>query len=93
MRFIEASKTFTLNKSTYINLRWFAYSGQIFAILIVQFFFQFNFDYFYPFDQNDFNEIDKKKSIILPYYTRAEFYKKNYFEKFKYLRNNNKKLR
>jgi len=45
MRFIEASKTFTLNKSTYINLRWFAYSGQIFAILIVQFLLQFKFNY------------------------------------------------
>ena len=46
MKFIETSKYFSLNKSTYVNLRWIAYIGQLIAILIVQFFFQFNFDYF-----------------------------------------------
>ena len=35
----EASKKlYSLNKSTYINLRWIAYIGQLTAILIVQFF-------------------------------------------------------
>ena len=47
MELPEASKKlYSLNKSTYINLRWFAYSGQLTAILIVQFFLQYNFDYF-----------------------------------------------
>ena len=45
MKFIEASKNFSLNKSTYTNLRWIAYIGQIFAILIVQFLLQFEFNY------------------------------------------------
>lgn len=46
MEFIKTSKVFYLNKSTYINLRWIAYIGQLIAILIVEFFLQFNFDYF-----------------------------------------------
>ena len=46
MEFLKASNIFYLNKSTYLNLRWIAYIGQLIAILIVQFFFQFNFDYF-----------------------------------------------
>ena len=47
MELPEASKKlYSLNKSTYVNLRWFAYSGQLTAILIVQFFLQYNFDYF-----------------------------------------------
>ena len=45
MKFIEASKNFTLNKSTYINLRWIAYIGQLSAVIIVQFFLQYNFNY------------------------------------------------
>ena len=46
MEFLKASKIFYLNKSTYLNLRWIAYTGQLIAILVVQFFFQFDFDYF-----------------------------------------------
>jgi len=46
MEFIKGSKVFSLNKSTYINLRWIAYSGQLVAILIVEFFLQFSFNYF-----------------------------------------------
>ena len=46
MEFFKASKIFYLNKSTYLNLRWIAYIGQLSAILIVQFFLQFDFDYF-----------------------------------------------
>ena len=45
MKFFETSKKFTLNKSTYVNLRWIAYLGQIISILLVQFYFKFNFDY------------------------------------------------
>lgn len=45
MKFIEISKLFSLNKSTYVNLRWIAYIGQIIAILIVEFYLQFNFNY------------------------------------------------
>jgi len=46
MEFIKASNLYSLNKSTYVNLRWIAYIGQISAILIVQFFLKYNFDYF-----------------------------------------------
>ena len=45
MKFLETSKKFTLNKSTYVNLRWIAYLGQIISILVVQFYFEFNFNY------------------------------------------------
>ena len=50
----------------------------------------FNFDYFKPFDQNSFIEMQQNKSIILPYYTRAEFYRKNLFGKYNNLRNKKK---
>ena len=43
----ETSKLFSLNKSTYINLRWIAYAGQLSAILIVQFFLEYKFNYFF----------------------------------------------
>ena len=46
MEFIKTSDLYSLNKSTYINLRWIAYIGQLFTILIVQFFFKFDFYYF-----------------------------------------------
>ena len=47
MKFQETSNLFSLNKSTYTNLRWIAYLGQLSAILIVQFFLEFSFNYFY----------------------------------------------
>ena len=46
MEFIKASNLYSLNKSTYVNLRWIAYIGQLTAILIVEFYLKFNFDYF-----------------------------------------------
>ena len=46
MEFIKTSNLYSLNKSTYINLRWIAYIGQIFTILTVQFYFEFSFNYF-----------------------------------------------
>jgi len=45
MRFREASNKLSLNKLTYINLRWIAYLGQFFTILLVEFFFEFKFNY------------------------------------------------
>ena len=47
MKFIETSKNYSLNKSTYVNLRWIAYIGQLIAILIVQFVLNFKFNYFF----------------------------------------------
>ena len=47
MRSQETSKLFSLHKSTYINLRWIAYAGQLTAILIVQFFLEYKFNYFF----------------------------------------------
>ena len=46
MKFFQTSNLYSLNKSTYVNLRWIAYIGQISAILIVQFLFEFKFNYF-----------------------------------------------
>ncbi len=45
MKFRETSKIYLLNKITYINLRWIAYSGQLATILLVEFFFKFKFEY------------------------------------------------
>ena len=46
MEFSKTSEIYSLNKSTYINLRWIAYTGQLIAILYVKFFLQFDFKYF-----------------------------------------------
>ena len=46
MEFNKTSNLYSLNKSTYVNLRWIAYIGQLIAILIVQFFLKYKFDYF-----------------------------------------------
>ena len=43
--FIKNSNLYSLNKSTYVNLRWIAYIGQIITIFVVQFIFNFNFNY------------------------------------------------
>ena len=45
MRFLKTSNLYSLNKSTYVNLRWIAYIGQLTAILTVQFLLNFNFNY------------------------------------------------
>ena len=45
MKFFEASNLYSLNKSTYVNLRWIAYTGQLLAIIFVQFFLNFKFNY------------------------------------------------
>ena len=45
MKFSEASNLYSLNKSTYTNLRWIAYIGQLSAILFVEFFLNFKFNY------------------------------------------------
>ncbi len=47
MEFIKASNLYTLNKSTYVNLRWIAYIGQLSTILFVQFYLKYSFDYFF----------------------------------------------
>ena len=45
MRFVENSEIYNLNKSTYVNLRWIAFIGQIFAIFFVEFILRFKFNY------------------------------------------------
>ena len=45
MKFFETSKIYSLNKSTYVNLRWIAYIGQLSAILYVKFILKFNFSF------------------------------------------------
>ena len=45
MKFPETSNLFSLNKSTYVNLRWIAYIGQLLSILIVEFILNFKFNY------------------------------------------------
>ena len=46
MKFFGASNLYSLNKSTYVNLRWIAYIGQLTTILFVEFFLKFSFNYF-----------------------------------------------
>ena len=46
MEFFKTSELYSLNKYTYVNLRWIAYFGQISAILIVQFLLDYTFHYF-----------------------------------------------
>ena len=46
MELSKASNLYSLNKSTYVNLRWIAYIGQLSAILIVQFVLKYDFNYF-----------------------------------------------
>ena len=45
MELSNTSNLYSLNKSTYINLRWIAYIGQLSTIIIVQFFLKFDFNY------------------------------------------------
>ena len=45
MKFFENSELYTLNRSTYVNLRWIAFLGQIISILTVEFIFEFKFNY------------------------------------------------
>ena len=47
MEFYKASNLYSLNKNTYVNLRWIAYIGQITAILIVQFYLKYEFNYLF----------------------------------------------
>ena len=45
MKFFKASNLYSLNKSTYVNLRWIAYLGQFISVLFVQFILEFQFNY------------------------------------------------
>ena len=45
MEHIDPSSKYTLNKSTYINLRWIGIFGQFITINIVAFIFEFQFNY------------------------------------------------
>jgi len=47
MEFVKTSNNYSLNKSTYVNLRWIAYIGQLAAILIVQFILKYKFNYIF----------------------------------------------
>jgi len=46
MKFQKTSNFYSLNKSTYVNLRWIVYIGQLSAILYVKFILTFNFNFF-----------------------------------------------
>ncbi len=45
MEFLNNSKNYSLNRKTYINLRWIAIAGQFIAINLATFFFQFEFSF------------------------------------------------
>ena len=47
MKFFKTSKSYYLNKSTYINLRWIAIIGQFITINSVRFIFNFEFNYLF----------------------------------------------
>ena len=54
MEFTKASNLYSLNKNTYVNLRWIAYIGQITAIVLVQFYLKYEFKYFFLYLDNIF---------------------------------------
>ncbi len=45
MEFLNNSKNYSLNRKTYINLRWIAIIGQFIAINLAAFFFEYEFSY------------------------------------------------
>ena len=45
MRSVKYSELYSLNRSTYVNLRWIAFIGQIISIFIVEFILNFKFNY------------------------------------------------
>ncbi len=45
MKFFETSKFHSLNKSTYINLRWIGILGQLISVNLVYFYFDFEFHF------------------------------------------------
>ena len=45
MDFLQASKSYYLDRSTYINLRWIAIIGQLAAINIATFIFKYDFSF------------------------------------------------
>ena len=45
MEFGQTSKTYTLKKTTYINLRWIGFTGQFLTINLVKFWFGFDFQF------------------------------------------------
>ena len=45
MELSKISETYSLNKSTYVNLRWIGIIGQFITINFVKFIFNFEFDY------------------------------------------------
>ena len=47
MKFFETSKQYSLKKSTYINLRWIAFIGQLISLYLVYFYFNFDFNFLY----------------------------------------------
>ena len=47
MKLDETSKSFSINKSTYTNLRWIVYFGQLTTILTVQFILEYKFAYLF----------------------------------------------
>ena len=47
MKFFETSKYYSLNKSTYISLRWIGIIGQLISVNFIYFYFGFNFDFIF----------------------------------------------
>ena len=45
MEFLNNSKNYSLNRKTYINLRWIAIIGQLIAINLAAFFFKYDFSF------------------------------------------------
>ena len=45
MKFFKTSKYYSLNKTTYIKLRWIAAIGQLLTINVVKFIFAFDFNF------------------------------------------------
>ncbi len=67
MEFDKVSETYSLNRSTYINLRWIGIIGQFITINVVKFIFDFDFDFL---SANLIILIGAISNIFLIYYYR-----------------------
>ena len=64
MEFLNNSKNYSLNRKTYINLRWIAIIGQLVAINLASIYFKFEFSF------NGSGDLSIKSKIIFWFFER-----------------------
>jgi len=75
MEFLNNSKNYSLNRKTYINLRWIGIIGQFITINFVAFIFKFEFNFILA---NIVVFIGILSNIFLFYYFKKNQHKKKY---------------